>query len=79
MKVKVTHPGTTVVSGGPSVALGEVVDDGIIDISLPYWVCPDVYRAIEHGICQGMKHGSVNAFGHGGTTSGLYLWELQDE
>ena len=49
----------------------------IIDIRLPYWVSPDVVRAIENGICAGKTSGEVNAVSvEGGTTPGRYHWKI---
>lgn len=76
MKIKIEIVGMSYVTG-PAISYGELHDDGIIDIRLPYFVNPDVIRAIENGYCNGQMKGEVIATdSQGGTTSGKYLWEI---
>ncbi len=60
-----------------AITYGELVDNGVINIKVPYWVNPDVIKAIENGYCNGVINGLVHATDdQGGTTSGEYWWEF---
>lgn len=62
---------------GPAISYGELYDDGIIDIIMPYFTNPDVIQAIENCYCKGERKGEVIAKEmQGGTTTGRYLWEI---
>lgn len=76
MKIKVEWL-KTVGSDVKSTAHGEFLDYGLIEIKLPYWVNPDVYKAITDAYCKGEMSGSVDAKDRqGGTTIGYYKWEI---
>ena len=62
---------------GPAISYGELLDYGLIEIKLPYFVPIEVYNEIENQYCHGQRNGEVIATeGRGGTTTGKYLWEI---